>query len=32
MSVLSRILQELDELFVLEHVTKKHDEARLRYP
>lgn len=32
MGVLERILEELDETYLVEHVTKKHDEARIQYP
>ena len=31
MSVLDRILEELDEIYIVEHITKKHDEARMQY-
>ena len=31
MSVLDRIMNELDELYIVEHVTRKHDEARMQY-
>ncbi len=31
MSVLDNILQELDEIYIVEHITKKHDEAILQY-
>jgi len=31
MSVLGSILQELDESYIVEHITKKHDEARIQY-
>ena len=31
MSVLENILRELDELYIVEHVTKKHNEARMKY-
>ncbi|MBK8945376.1 MAG: hypothetical protein IPM32_08915 [Ignavibacteriae bacterium] len=31
MSILKNILEELDETYILEHVTKKHDEARIQY-
>jgi len=31
MSVLDNILEELDEIYIVEHITKKHDEARMQY-
>jgi len=31
MGVLDQILNELDEMYLVEHVTKKHDEARIQY-
>jgi hypothetical protein len=31
MSVLDKILRELDESYIVEHITKKHDEARIQY-
>jgi hypothetical protein len=31
MNILDTILAELDEWHILEHITKKHDEARLQY-
>lgn len=32
MSILNQILRELDEAYLVEHVTKLHDEARIQYP
>jgi len=32
MSTLDSILRELDETFLVEQITKKHDEARIQYP
>jgi len=32
MSVLNQILKELDEIYLVEKVTKVHDEARIQYP
>jgi hypothetical protein len=32
MSVLDNILRELDETYIVENITKKHDEARVQYP
>ena len=32
MSILNKILHELDETYIVEHVTKQHDEARIQYP
>ncbi len=31
MSVLERVLSELDESYIIENITKKHDEARIQY-
>ena len=31
MSVLKRIMKELDEIYIIENVTKCHDEARMKY-
>ena len=31
MSVLDRVLSELDESYIIENITKKHDEARIQY-
>ena len=31
MSILENILNELDEKYLLDHVTKKHDEARIQF-
>jgi len=31
MSVLEKILQELDEAYIVQQITKKHDEARMQY-
>ena len=31
MSILNKILHELDETYIVEHVTKQHDEARIQY-
>ena len=32
MSVLDNILHELDESYIVDHIAKKHDEARVQYP
>ena len=32
MSTLDNILRELDETYLVKHITKKHDEARIQYP
>lgn len=32
MGILERILQELDEIYIVDTVTKVHDEARMNYP
>lgn len=31
MSILNNILNELDETYIVEHITKQHDEARIQY-
>jgi len=31
MGTLDNILRELDETYIVEHITKKHDEARIQY-
>lgn len=32
MGILNRILNELDETYIVEHITMQHDEARIQYP
>ena len=32
MSTLDNILRELDETYLVKHITKIHDEARIQYP
>ena len=31
MSVLNRVLHELDESYLVDHITRQHDEARIAY-
>lgn len=31
MSTLDKIMEELDELYIVQHITQKHDEARMNY-
>ena len=32
MTILNKILHELDENYIVKHVTKQHDKARIQYP